>query len=183
MAMAQGAKRRLTADVWAAAALDALGEGGLAAVAVEPIAARLGATKGSFYWHFANRDALISAALALWETAHTDGVIATIEALPDPVTQLRTLLSTVITAAERSRIDSSLLAVADHPLVAPVLRRVTERRIAYVAGLFERLGFPPAAARGRGCWRTARTWGTGSSRTPPRTCCRPAPTRAATWTM
>jgi AcrR family transcriptional regulator len=150
MAMAQVVKRRLNADDWAAAALAALGEGGLAAVAVEPIAARLGATKGSFYWHFANRDALISAALALWETAHTDGVIAMIDALPDPVTQLRTLLSTVMAAAERSRIDSSLLAAADHPLVAPVLGRVTERRIAYVAGLFEKLGFPPAAARGKG---------------------------------
>jgi Bacterial regulatory proteins, tetR family len=34
-----------------AAALAAIAKGGLAAVAVEPLAARLGATKGSFYWH------------------------------------------------------------------------------------------------------------------------------------
>ncbi len=147
--MAQEGKRRLTADDWAVAALDALSEGGLPAVAVEPLATRLGATKGSFYWHFANRDALISATLLRWESVHTDGVIATIEALPDPVTQLRTLLSMVIAAVEHSRIDSSLLAAADHPLVAPVLTRVTGRRIAYVAGLFEKLDFPPDVARGK----------------------------------
>ncbi|WP_412543871.1 TetR/AcrR family transcriptional regulator [Longispora sp. K20-0274] len=59
-------RRRLTAEDWAEAALLAFAEGGLAAVAVEPIATRLGATKGSFYWHFPHRDALVVAALALW---------------------------------------------------------------------------------------------------------------------
>jgi hypothetical protein len=76
-------------------------------------------------------------------------VITMIEELPDPIAQLRALFSTVIPAAERSRTEMSLLATADHPLVAPVLARVTERRIAYVAGLFEKLGFPPPVARGR----------------------------------
>ena len=49
----------LTPGDWARAALAAIARGGIAAVAVESIAADLGATKGSFYWHFKNRDALI----------------------------------------------------------------------------------------------------------------------------
>jgi AcrR family transcriptional regulator len=147
--MAQDARRRLTADDWATAALEALAEGGLAAVAVEPLAARLGATKGSFYWHFANRDALLRAALARWEERHTEAVIATIEGLPDPEVRLRQLFSAVILVAERSHIEMSLLATADHPLVAPVLSRVTERRIAYIAQLFGEVGFPPEVAHSR----------------------------------
>jgi AcrR family transcriptional regulator len=150
MDMAQEVKRRLTADDWAAAALDALGEGGLAAVAVEPLAARLGATKGSFYWHFANRDALVSAALARWEEVNTEAVIAAVEAIPDPVERLRTLFGTVIGKVEQGETEMNLLATADHPLVAPVLARVTERRIGYVAMLFRELGFPADAAHSRG---------------------------------
>ena len=59
--------RRLSPQDWIDAALAAIAAGGLAAVAVEPLAARLGTTKGSFYWHFASRDALLKAALANWE--------------------------------------------------------------------------------------------------------------------
>src|SRR5689334_11922394 len=60
-------KTSLTAEDWADAALDALATGGLEAVAVEALARRLKVTKGSFYWHFGNRDELIKAALEAWE--------------------------------------------------------------------------------------------------------------------
>ncbi|MGH3388225.1 MAG: TetR family transcriptional regulator, partial [Actinomadura sp.] len=43
-------KTRLSRADWANAALEAIAEGGLAAVAIEPLATRLGTTKGSFYW-------------------------------------------------------------------------------------------------------------------------------------
>ena len=141
---------RLTADDWAAAALAAIGRGGLAAVAVEPLAEQLGATKGSFYWHFANRDALIAAALQRWEAEHTEAVIRLVDAEPDPVRRLRLLLVTVIEASEHDLVEVAVLSTADHPLVAPVLARVTERRVSYTAGLFRDLGFPAGQARDRG---------------------------------
>jgi AcrR family transcriptional regulator len=144
---------RLTADDWAAAALTAIGRGGLAAVAIEPLAAGLGATKGSFYWHFANREALIAAALQRWEREHTDAVIGLVESEPDQLARLRVLVGTVIdstsTEAEDA-IELAMLATVDHPLVAPVLARVTERRVAFTAGLFRGLGFSAAEARQRG---------------------------------
>ena len=59
-------KARLGRDDWIRAALDAIAAGGLAAVAVEPLARSLGVTKGSFYAHFSNRDELIEAALEAW---------------------------------------------------------------------------------------------------------------------
>ena len=67
--------RQLTASDWIRAATEVLVSDGVAAVAVEPIAERLGATKGSFYHHFENRDALIAAALQEWESAQTEAVI------------------------------------------------------------------------------------------------------------
>jgi AcrR family transcriptional regulator len=127
MVMTQG--RRLNAEDWSAAALSALGEKGLAGIAVEPLAARLRTTKGSFYWHFANRDALIAAALDLWERSHTEAIIAAVDRERDPALRLRSLFRSILsTSATRGgNIEVNLLAVADHPLVAPVMARVVER--------------------------------------------------------
>src|SRR4030095_17220783 len=57
---------RLDAAAWIAAAFDALAHGGIDAVRVEPLAKALGITKGSFYWHFADRRPLIDAMLRSW---------------------------------------------------------------------------------------------------------------------
>jgi AcrR family transcriptional regulator len=143
-------RTRLSRQSWVQAALDAIAEGGLAAVAVVPLAKQLGATKGSFYWHFANREALVEAALAEWEHSHTAAVIAEIEASSDdPLQQLRLLFKRVTALAARDRIELALLATADHPTVRPVLDRVTRRRIDFVAGRFQRLGFSRAQANRR----------------------------------
>ncbi|MFE0377072.1 TetR/AcrR family transcriptional regulator [Streptomyces inhibens] len=145
-----GARQRLTAQDWADAALAAIGEGGLAAVAVEPLAARLGTTKGSFYWHFANRDALIEAALARWEELGTEAVITEMETEPDPGKRLRRLLLRSTSRAAEDPLEVSLLATAGQPRVAAALARVTDRRIGYVAQLFTELGFAEDEARRRG---------------------------------
>jgi AcrR family transcriptional regulator len=143
-------QRRLTRDDWITAALDAIADGGLAAVAVEPLAARLGATKGSFYWHFKNRDALLEAAIRRWEKETTTDVVAEITAAHDaPASQFRRLVVGVIERAEQDRVGPALLASATHPAVAPALERVTAARLGLIAAVLRRLGFPPADARRR----------------------------------
>jgi AcrR family transcriptional regulator len=148
--MEKRARTRLSREDWVDAALEAIAEGGLAAVAVVPLAERLGATKGSFYWHFPSREALIEAALAGWEQATTSAVIAEIDAASqDPRQQLRLLFKRVTELAARDRIELALLATADHSTVRPVFDRVTRRRIDFAAELFQRLGFPRADANRR----------------------------------
>jgi AcrR family transcriptional regulator len=145
-------RKRLNAQDWVVAAIAALTAGGVAAVAVEPLAARLGTTKGSFYWHFASRDALLEAALADWERTDTEDVIALVAAEPDPTTRLHTLLTVAVGGrAEQpgGRVELALLATPNHPLVAPVLARITERRLSYLEQTFVELGLPPARARSR----------------------------------
>jgi AcrR family transcriptional regulator len=139
---------RLSANDWAQAALTAIGEGGLPAVAVEPLAVRLGTTKGSFYWHFANREALISAALERWDAAYTEDILRAVDREPDPAAGLRALFRAV-TASELAPVEVNLHAAADHPSVAPALRRAVSRRTAYIAEQLSRLGLPPAEAKRR----------------------------------
>jgi AcrR family transcriptional regulator len=143
-------RRRLTRDDWIAAALLAVADGGLAAVAVEPLAARLGATKGSFYWHFENRNALLEAAIRRWEKETTTDVVAEFAAAHDaPASQFRRLIAGVIERAEHDRVGPALLASAAHPAVAPALQRVTAARLNLIATVLRRLGFPQAEARRR----------------------------------
>jgi AcrR family transcriptional regulator len=141
--------RRLTAQDWVDAALAALGEGGLAAVAVEPLAKRLKTTKGSFYWHFSNREALIDAVLKRWEELNTEGVIKAVNDEPDPERRLRNLFKTVPAATDGDPIEVVLVGNVRHPQVAATLRRVTERRIDYVTQILTELGFPADEARRR----------------------------------
>jgi len=53
---------------WLRAARLALLRGGVEAVRVEKLARSLGVTKGSFYWHFKDRDELLELLLREWES-------------------------------------------------------------------------------------------------------------------
>lgn len=137
---------RLSAADWEAAALDALADSGLAGVAVEPLARRLGVTKGSFYWHFADRDALLAAALAHWERSHTERVIEAVEQVRDPRERLARLIGQVLAGGRSDRIHIAL-ATAKHPLVRETLARVTHRRLAYLESCYVELGQPRREAK------------------------------------
>ena len=131
---------RLSADDWAQAALDLIAEQGVAAVAVEPLARRLGVTKGSFYWHFPSRDALLQAALERWESVEQEAVFGALERVPDPRDRLRALFRMVAHEYQSHVIYSALLKALDHPSVQPVIDRVSKRRLDYLAASFRQTG-------------------------------------------
>jgi len=142
----------LSKDDWVRAALFAIADGGAAAVAVEPLAARLGATKGSFYWHFRNREQLIAEALELWEREGTDDVIAELAPVPDPVERLRRLLEIAIGSEDddaAGQADVGLLAAANDPVVGPVLSRVADKRLDFLERIFREIGFAAGESRQR----------------------------------
>lgn len=60
------ASTRLKSSDWLTAGLDALSELGPTALKAEPLAVRLGVSKGSFYWHFRDVPAYHDALLAAW---------------------------------------------------------------------------------------------------------------------
>ena len=60
---------RLTRDDWLLTGLTALCEGGPGTLGAEPLARRVGATKGSFYWHFKDVPDFHGQLLGRWEKA------------------------------------------------------------------------------------------------------------------
>jgi len=139
----------VTAEDWELAALDAIREGGLAAVAVEPLARRLGVTKGSFYWHFKDRSALLDAAIHRWE--HDYGVPPE-EIIPDapPRERLEAIVAKAVEVSQDDTVHARMVVeAASEPRVAAAVARITERRLDGLAALLRACGLTPAVARAR----------------------------------
>ncbi|MGH8443068.1 MAG: TetR/AcrR family transcriptional regulator [Nevskiaceae bacterium] len=133
-------KQALTAEAWAAAALDVMAGGGLDAVAVEPLARRLNVTKGSFYWHFPNRQALIKAALALWEQRETVDVVSGLDQEPDPYERIFNLFKRANSSYKAGRLYLALAAATDDIRVNEVVQRVSALRLGYLEKCYRALG-------------------------------------------
>jgi AcrR family transcriptional regulator len=138
----------LTASDWERTALVAIAENGLQAVAVEPLARRLGVTKGSFYWHFPNRRALLSAAISRWEQDQLAGLEGPSPA--DPPGQLQALVDRALKLLGQPTVQRRLTAEADRdPQIAAALARVTQARIKRIEAIYTAFGLPRKEARAR----------------------------------
>lgn len=133
-------KVRLNADDWLNAALDEIAAHGVLSLAVEPLARRLGVTKGSFYWHFENRDALLKGAMESWERQEQENLFDAIEPIADPRERLRRLFMRVSEELRTHIIYGELLKALDHPLVKPIMTRVVRRRLDFLARAFRQIG-------------------------------------------
>ncbi len=140
---------RLSAEDWANAALDQIAEQGLSALAVESLARRIGVTKGSFYWHFPSREALLQSALERWEKIEQETVFGQLEAIADPRERLRALFRLVASEVRSHIIYSELLKALDHPLVKPVIERVSKQRLDYLTASYRQAGMGRADAINR----------------------------------
>jgi AcrR family transcriptional regulator len=143
---------RLDAAAWIEAALDALADGGVEAVRVEPLAKALNVTKGSFYWHFADRRALIDAMLAAW----SEGRIAAIrqqsggDGAPDARLRHLAELYTRHGNVRGLAIELSIRALArSDERAANAVRAVDAERLKQVGQLFGALGWTPSDAQAR----------------------------------
>jgi AcrR family transcriptional regulator len=136
---------RTPRSAWVEAGLRALAAGGPEAVRVEVLARRLGATKGSFYWHFDNRDALLGEVLDAWEHVSVDEVITRVEGAhgaDSAKAKLERLGALALSGDEALGVDPLKvdLAIRDwarrDKRVARRLRRVDSRRMDYMRALF-----------------------------------------------
>ena len=136
----------LSAADWEQEALHVIAEQGIGALAVEPLARRMGITKGSFYWHFSSRESLLEQSLQSWEGHDARNLASSLGAISDPRERLISFFRRVSREGLTHEVYSALCAAADHPQVKPVLDRVAERRMAHIAQAFEELGMPSETA-------------------------------------
>lgn len=144
-------KPNLTPLDWTVAGLAALAEGGIEAVRVERLARLLKTSKGSFYWHFADRPALLAAMLDLWEREGTADLIAQVATLDDPGERLRRITLEALEATTRgidvAHAEAALRSwAAQDAAVAARFVRVEAARTAFLAHELTALGYDPVSA-------------------------------------
>ncbi len=140
-------KVTLSAEDWEREALELIAENGVQALAVEPLARRMGITKGSFYWHFSGRESLLVKALQRWEEHDGRNLNRALGEIDHPRDRLVSFFRRVGKEKLTHEVYSELCAAAGHPQVEPVLERVAERRLEHLSAAFEELGLDAVKAR------------------------------------
>ncbi|MCJ1961404.1 TetR/AcrR family transcriptional regulator [Novosphingobium mangrovi (ex Hu et al. 2023)] len=137
---------------WVRVAGDALARRGIEAVRVERLAKQLGISRGSFYWHFPSRDALLARLLDDWRSSSTLAIIARLETTgSSPHVRLRALLRIAFERTEEDRTLTTELAIRQwgrtDPRARKALEEVDRLRLGYFTKLFEEMDFSPEEAR------------------------------------
>ncbi|KAF0113808.1 MAG: regulatory protein TetR [Hyphomonadaceae bacterium] len=143
---------KLSKQDWIKAGFRALCNGGANAIKIEVIAREIGATKGSFYWHFKDLPALQEAMLDLWQDIGTSQVIDMAEEIPHPKYALLAIVRFSLAPPE-VEFGGTLaeIAIRDwgrwNEMANARIIHVDKSRIDYIFELFRKIGFDAATAK------------------------------------
>ena len=137
--------KQLASEDWLKLALDTLDNEGISKVNVEYLARKLGVTKGSFYWHFKNRETLLIGMLNYWTETLTTEVIERSRQNSKDAKETLFKLMTIITEEKVGRYEAAIRAWAMHDGMAKgVLHKVDVQRLKYITSVFTDIGFTRA---------------------------------------
>jgi AcrR family transcriptional regulator len=136
----------LQPDDWVRAAFSRLSAQGVESVRVEILARDLGATKGSFYWHFKDRDDLLLRMLLQWEEQETRWLEAARELSPGAAARWAHFVERSANH-DRARLEVSFRAWARRDeRVAGHMATIESKRRAHIASVLRDVGFTASSA-------------------------------------
>jgi AcrR family transcriptional regulator len=136
----------LQPDNWIQAAFLRLTAQGVEAVRIEILARDLGATKGSFYWHFKDREELLSRMLIQWEGEEIQWLEAEREAHSGAAARWARFVERSANA-DRARLEVSFRAWARRDdVIASHVAAIEARRRAHIVSVLRDVGFNPSTA-------------------------------------
>ncbi len=146
-------RTQLDRNDWIEAAIDVLADQGVNGLRVEVLAKNFGVTKGSFYWHFRDRQDLLDAVLQVWKEGRLRDIEKQTTATPGKELQQIHHVIDVYSAVRNRKGISIELAVRDwarhDPRVNAVVEEVDAYRLACTRKLFVACGLPDDEARAR----------------------------------
>lgn len=146
-------RTQLDPERWVDVAVDVLAKEGVTGLRVEVLAKRCGVTKGSFYWHFKDRQALLDAVLEHWKAGRIRDIEKTTAVTPgNEREQLHYAIE--VYGASRNRKGMSIeLAVRDwarhDAQAAAIVEQVDLYRLECTRKLFVASGMSDAEAKSR----------------------------------
>jgi AcrR family transcriptional regulator len=138
--------RRLTAQAWIDFALTTLRREGFAALKADVLARKLGVSRGSFYWHFAELADFHAHLIERWREMATEAIIADVERYGSAEQRLSALLRRAF--GHDGLLEIRMRAWADdNAQAARALGDIDRRRQMYLERLLGDAGItPPLAA-------------------------------------
>ncbi|WP_026102451.1 TetR/AcrR family transcriptional regulator [Pleurocapsa sp. PCC 7319] len=137
----------LTKTDWINAGWLLMANQGVAAVKVEVLARQLEVSKGSFYWHFKNRQELLEGILQRWEN-ETLWLIEESQQEPTPKEQIVKLFTLAEELCNQPDPETAIVIWANQePAVQDRVRIVETMRVNYLNQLLQDYGFDAVEAR------------------------------------
>ena len=126
---------------WLDAALKALASGGIDQVRVESLAKKLGVTKGSFYWHFKDREQFLDELLNFWAERSTQVVIANPNYPTDSKARVRAVAADIV-RHDLGKLDPHVRSWTQYDKRrARVVAKIDKVRFEFLRDLFLAAGF------------------------------------------
>ena len=147
-------RNQLTPENWIRAATELLIHRSIDAVRVDVLAKILEVTRGSFYWHFADRDDLLKRVLLGWQEEQTEQIIARYRKqgvqAQDLIRELVELPFHGRAALKGASVELAIRAWARRDEMARrVVDAVDAKRLTYLEECFANLGFAAPEAKSR----------------------------------
>jgi AcrR family transcriptional regulator len=140
--------KRLTAQDWIDFALKTLAREGFLALKADVLARKLGVSRGSFYWHFAELGTFHARVIEHWRQVATEAIIAGLERYDSREQRLDVLLRSAF--AHSALMEIRMRAWADeNAQAARVMNDIDWRRRAYIEQLLRQAGVAPSLAATR----------------------------------
>ncbi|HEY4342849.1 MAG TPA: TetR/AcrR family transcriptional regulator [Parvibaculum sp.] len=140
---AKDISNRVSAADWIDAAMRLLAREGVDAIRIDRLCADLAVTKGSFYWHFPNREALVAAIALDWASRRPQTTFETIRALDANPREKLYRLFDLYWRDDIVRFDRAMRAWAlSEPAIRKAIIATDREMLGFVAGLFEEMSYP-----------------------------------------
>lgn len=126
---------------WLDAALQALASGGVDKVRVESLAKNLGVTKGSFYWHFKDREQFLDELLSFWAEQSTQTVITNPNYPTDSKERVRAVAEDIV-RRDLGKMDPHIRSWTQYDKRrGKVVAKIDKMRFEFLRALFLAAGF------------------------------------------
>lgn len=135
-------------DGWLEAGYQALIDGGIDAVKIQPLAKNLNLSRTSFYWFFEDREALLTALIDGWEERTTAPLVrATQEYAESQAEAMLNMLACFLSGSFDSKLEFAVRSWALRDVqVAARIEAADETRLAALRGMLARWGHAEQAA-------------------------------------
>jgi AcrR family transcriptional regulator len=140
--------KRISAEAWITFALATLAQEGFDSLKADVLARRLGITRGSFYWYFADLGTFHARVIAHWKEIATEAIITEIERHESHAARFDALLRLAFGRGAPVEIRMRYWAESNAD-AARAVRDIDRRRRRYIEQLLVDAGIAPALAATR----------------------------------